>query len=286
VRKLRPFEYHRPRDLAEVLQILAAFGDRARVLAGGTDLLVAMKHRRARPDVVVDLKGVTALDGLTWTSGGGFRMGALWTVESTARSPEIAARLPLLRSAALAIGHPQVRVRATVAGNLCNGSPSADMAPSLLALGARVHIARAGATRVIALDQFYAGPFKTVLRRDEIVTAIEVPGIPARTGAMYAWMPKRNLVDESLVGVAAVVSLDERRRIQEARIGLGAVAPVPIRALMAEDVLRGQMPARALFREAGRLAANAAAPRHRAEYRRELTEVLLTRALEEVTAAI
>lgn len=284
MRKLRPFEYFRPDTLAEALEILDGYGARARVLAGGTDLLVAMKHGKKDASALVDIKRVAELSHFTWTASGGFRMGALWTVDATALSADIRTRLPMLRAAALAIGHPQVRARATVAGNLCNGSPSADMAPSLLALEARIHLARRGATRVVPLREFYLGPFRTVLEPQEIVTEIEVPAVAAHTGGVYHWLPKLTAVDESLVGVAAVVSIDAGRRIRDARIAMGSMAPVPVRAAAAEEFLRGQSIATAVFKEAARIAATSATPRRRAEYRQEMAALLLTRALGEAVA--
>ena len=285
MRKLRPFEYFKPTSLDEALQILTHYGDRARILAGGTDLLVDLKHRKSRsPDAVVDLKAIPSLNHFTWTEGNGFRAGALFTIAAVTRHPEIQERLDMLRTAALAIGHPQVRSRATVAGNLCNGSPAADMAPSLLALDARVTIKSATAERTVPLNTFYAAPFKTILNPGEIVTGIEAPPRPARTAGHYAWFPKANAVDETLVGAAAVVSLEDvsledGRVIRDVRIALGSMAPVPMRAHKAEEFLRGQKFEPLLVREAAQIAASEAAPRKRAEYRGEMAVLLLQRSL-------
>jgi carbon-monoxide dehydrogenase medium subunit len=281
VRKLRPFEYFRPRSLDEALDILCHYGASGRVMAGGTDLLVGLKHRKTpSPEAIVDLKGLrSSLDRFTWSVGGGFTIGALFTVAAVTRHPDIRAHLGMLRTAAFAIGHPQIRARATVVGNLCNGSPSADMAPSLLALDARVTIARVGGTRTIPLSAFYAGPFKTVLQPDEIVTELEVPPMPARTGGHYAWQSKANAVDETLVGAAAVVSLGDGGVIAEVRIGLGSMSPIPMRAFKAEALLRGQRVEPLLLREAAQTAAAETGPRRRAEYRQDTTVLLLQRSL-------
>lgn len=282
MRKLRPFEYFKPTSLDETLEILHHYGEAGRVLAGGTDLLVGLKHRKSpSPDAVVDLKGVASLDHFTWTEGNGFRAGALFTVAAVASNAEIHQRLPMLRTAALAIGHPQVRSRATMVGNLCNGSPAADMAPSLLALDARVTIASAGKVRTLPLSDFYLGPFQTVLKPGEIVTEIEVPPGPARSAGHYAWFPKANAVDETLVGAAAVVSLENGQVIHQVRIALGSMAPVPIRAHRAEEFLRGQKIEPALVREAAHIAAAETNPRRRAEYRGEMAVLLLQRSINE-----
>ena len=280
MRKLRPFEYFKPSLLNEALQILDHYGEAGCILAGGTDLLVGLKHRKSRsPDAVVDLKGIASLDHFTWTAGNGFRVGALFTVAAVTRDAEIHQRLGMLRTAALAIGHPQVRSRATVAGNLCNGSPAADMAPSLLALDARVKIARAGGERTVPLSEFYEGPFKTILKPGEIVIEIEAPARPARTAGHYAWFPKANAADETLAGAAAVVSLENGQVIREVRIALGSMAPVPMRAPKAEEFLRGQKMEPSLVREAARIAASETSPRRRAEYREEMAVLLLQRSL-------
>lgn len=244
-----------------------------------------MKRRRSAADALIDLKGVGSLDSLTRTDAGGWRIGALVTVDTVARSADIRASLPMLRIAALAIGHPQVRTRATVVGNLCNGSPSADMAPGLLALDARLRIARCGEVRTVPLTEFFAGPFKTILEPDEIVTGIELPPIAAHTAGHYAWMPKVTAVDETLVGAAAVVSIADGGYVCEARIALGSMGPVPSRAWKAEEFLSGRRADRRLFREAAAIAAADTQPRRRAEYRRELTRILLERSLTEALEA-
>ena len=282
MRKLRPFEYFKPESLDEALEILGHYGESARILAGGTDLLVSLKHRKGpSPDAVVDLKGIASLNHFTWTEGGGFRAGALFTVAAIARNAEIHERLEMLRTAALAIGHPQVRSRATVVGNLCNGSPAADMAPSLLALDARVKIARAGGERIVPLSDFYQGPFETIVNPDEIVTEIEAPARPARTAGHYAWFPKINAVDETLVGAAAVVSIADGRLIRDVRIALGSMAPMPMRAHKAEEFLLGQKIEPAVVREAANIAVSETSPRRRAEYRGQMAVVLLQRSLNE-----
>lgn len=279
MRRLRSFEYFKPATLDEALQLAREYAGRARLFAGGTDVLVAMKRRRPSPEALIDLKGVASLEGLTRTDAGGWRIGALVTVDAIARSAEVRASLPLLRFAALAIGHPQVRTRATVVGNLCNGSPSADMAPGLLALDARLRIARDGVARTVPLTGFYTGPFKTVLEPDEIVTDIELPPMAPHTAGHYAWMPKVTSVDETLVGAAAVVSITDGGYIRDARVALGSIGPMPARAWKAEEFLRGRRAEPRLFHEAAAMAAADTHPRRRAEYRRDMTRVLIERSL-------
>lgn len=285
MRRLRPFDYFKPETLEEALALARTYAGRARLLAGGTDVLVALKRRRPVPEVLIDLKGLGVLEGLTRTEAGDWRIGALVTIDTIARSAEVRASLTLLRTAALAIGHPQVRTRATVVGNLCNGSPSADLPPGLLALEARLRIAREGSERLVPLTEFYTGPFRTVLEPDEIVTAIELPPMGAHTAGSYAWMSKLTAVDETLVGAASVVSLAEDGYVRDARIALGSMGPVPARAWKAEEFLRNRRADVRVFREAAAIAAADTYPRHRAEYRRHLTRVLLERSLTDALKA-
>ena len=285
MRRLRPFDYFKPETLDEALALARTYAGRARLLAGGTDVLVALKRRRPVPEVLIDLKGLRALEGLTRTEAGDWRIGALVTIDAIARSAQVRASLTLLRTAALAIGHPQVRTRATVVGNVCNGSPSADLPPGLLALEARLRIAREGSERLVPLSEFYAGPFRTVLEPDEIVTAIELPPMGARTAGSYAWMSKLTAVDETLVGAASVVSLAEDGYVRDVRIALGSMGPVPARAWKAEEFLRNRRADVRVFREAAAIAAADTDPRRRAEYRRHMTRVLLERSLTDALKA-
>ncbi len=284
MRKLRGFEYLRPLSVAEATEMLRHYHERARVLAGGTDLLVSMKRGAKTPDVIVDIKHVRGLDHVTWSGVDGLRIGALFTVASAAAEPILQARFPLLVKGALAIGHPQVRNRATVVGNLCNASPSADLAPPLLALGARVHIAASGHDRVVPLERFFAGPFRTIVGPDELVTEVAVPPLAGRTGTEYVWMPKITAVDETLVGAAAVLALDDGRLLADVRLALGSIAPTPIRAWKAEAFLEGRRADDGVLREAARIAAADTAPRARGDYRRHLSALLVERALRQAVA--
>ena len=283
--RIRPFDYFKPGTLDEALALVRRYAGRARLLAGGTDVLVALKRRRPGPEALIDLKGIRALDGLARTAEGGWRIGALVTVDTIARDAGIRQALGLMRTAALAIGHPQVRTRATVVGNLCNGSPSADMAPGLLALDAQLTIARDGHTRTVPLAGFHVAPFKTILEPDEIVTGIDVPPLAARSAGAYAWLSKLTAIDETLVGAASVVSIADGGYIRDARVALGSVGPTPVRAWKAEEFLRSRRAEPKLFREAAALAAADTHPRRRAEYRREMTRVLLERSLTEALQA-
>lgn len=280
MRTLRSFEYFRPRSVEEAAELLHHYQDEARVLAGGTDLLVSMKRRAKRPAAVVDIKGLPGLTDLVWDDAAGLRIGALYTVGEMARQRgDAPPPLLLLAQGARAIGHPQIRNRATVAGNLCNASPSADMAPALLALGATLRIISRDRHRLVPLEEFFTSPFRTVLAPDELVTEITIPAGAVRTGADYAWLPKITAVDETLASAAAVVTLGDYGVLSGARIALGSVGPTPLRAWKAEAFLEGQRVEDSLLREAAQIAASETTPHSRAEYRRHLTGVLVERAL-------
>jgi carbon-monoxide dehydrogenase medium subunit len=278
VRRLPPFEYHDPTSVEEAVALLRHYGERASVLAGGTDLLVSLRRPTRRPAAVIDIKGIAALRRFQVDDGAGLAVGAAVTVETVRTSAAVEARWPLVAAGAAAIGHPAIRHRATVVGNLCNAAPSADLAPPLLALGARLRVAGAAGERVVPLDEFFVGPFRTRLAPDELVTGVEIPPLGPAAGGVYLWLPKRVAVDETLVGVAAVVRLDDGR-FRQVRLALGSVGPTPLRAWRAEQVLEGEGVGDAVIEEAGRVAAGEAMPRRRADYRRDMCQYLVRRAL-------
>jgi carbon-monoxide dehydrogenase medium subunit len=281
LRKLRAFDYLRPETVGEAVSILQDHPGKASLMAGGTDLLVFMKLCAKNPRYVIDIKGISALDFMNWASADGLRMGGLTTLQSLIRHPLIREHVPMLEQAAKAVGHPQIRTRATIAGNICTASPSGDMAPSLLALDARVKVASPEGERTVPIQKMYAGSFKTGLAPAEMVTEIHLPALPGRSAGSYRWRPKITAIDETLVGAAAVVTLVDGNVLKDVRIGLGSVAPTPIRAPKTEEFLRGKQAGNGLFEEAARIADGETRPRTRPEYRRELTRFLVAQALEE-----
>ena len=281
IRKLRKFDYLKPGTVAEVVTLLQDYQEKASLLAGGTDLLVFMKLGAKNPKYVIDLKGIPSLDTMSWGSSDGLRMGNLTTLQSILRHPVIREHLPMLEQATKAVGHPQIRSRATIAGNICTASPSGDLAPSLLALEARVKVASPAGERTIPIQEIFAGPFKTVLAPTDVVTEIYVPALPRRSAGSYRWQPKITAIDETLVGAAAVVTLVDGKVLKDVRIGLGSVAPTPIRAPRAEEFLRGKQGEDRLLGEAASIAAGETRPRTRADYRREMTKLLVEQALKE-----
>lgn len=286
-RRWPKFDYLKPRKLDEVLHLLQDHPDgTCKVYAGGTDVIPKMKKRLINlPDLLIDLKGVSNLGYIRYDDSVGLKMGALATVADVSHSDTVKQHFPLLAQAAGGIASPQIRNRATIAGNICNAVPSADSAPALLCLDSKLVCSSLNGNRAIEIGKFFSGPNRTVLKPDEILKEIQVPNLPEGSKGVYLKISTRSRMDLALVGVAAVLSF-ENGFIGDARIGLGAVAPVPMRAKKAEESLVGKRASEKTIDRAARLAAEEAEPitDHRAssEYRRMMVEVLVRRALLQV----
>lgn len=284
------FDVLQPKTMPEAIQMLDQHGSAAQPLAGGTDLLVALKLRHLRPRYLVNLKGIPGIRGIEWHAGQGASIGALTRIRDLVASPVIKERFPILRQAASALGSVQVRNLATIGGNLCNASPSADTAPALIALGAHVRIHGPAGERQVPIEAFFSGPGRTVLRPGELLTQIWIPQNPPRSGGSYVKHGARRSMDCAVVGVAAMIILhDSMARCREARIVLGAVAPTPVRAVSAEVVLRNKILSECLLRQAGEAAVQGTSPitdvRGSACYRQDLVRVLVVRAVRQAWEA-
>ena len=272
-----------PATLDDALTSLTTRG--AVPLAGATDLIPAMRAGEVAPRVLVNLKSIPALSGVTRRRGA-LRIGALTPVADVLRDALVAEGAPLLAEVARDFASPQIRSLATIGGNLCNAAPSADLALPLLVLDARVEIAGPGGASEMPIDEFFRGVNKTAVRRGEILTAIVIPKRPVRGGAAHAKLGVRRAMDLAFVGAAASLQLAaDKKKCRRARIALGAVAPIPMRARKAEAVLEGKTLANDLIDEAAAAAAAQSRPvtdlRASKEYRREMTEVLVRRVLRE-----
>jgi carbon-monoxide dehydrogenase medium subunit len=281
------FEYLRATSLKDACALLSARGQQGKVIAGGTDLLVKMKHRRLVPPYLIDIKGIAALDHLGYVKGEGLRIGALVTIESLKRSTPVRKQYPMLHQAAAYMATIAIRNRATVVGNICNGSPSAEMAPALIALGATARIVGPAGERSVPVEDFFTGPGRTVLEPDELVAELLIPEPPAGSGGVYEKYSLRRM-DVAMVGVAGLV-VPDGDVCGDIRIVLSAVAPTPIRATKAESVLRGQAPTEALIAEAARTAAEESRPitdiRGTVESRKNIVEVLTSQVIHQALKA-
>ncbi len=286
---MRRFEYHSPSTLSEAVALLDRFGEDARILAGGTDLLTALKERWEAPAHVIDLRCLAGLDEIAYDPASGLTIGARVTVREVETSPLIRRHYPALAYAASTLASIQIRNLATLAGNICRASPSADTPPILLALDASVSLCGPNGERTVPLDAFFTGPGRTVLARNEILTAIRIPPhLDCCFGAAYIKHSPRQAMDLAMVGVAAAVTM-ESGWITSARVALGAVAPTPRRSRRAEAALLGCRPTPQLLAQAGEAAAAECSPisdvRGSAEHRRNMVAVDTRRALEQAIAA-
>lgn len=280
---LPKFKYLAPKTISEVCSLLSEHRENAKVISGGTDLLVQMKERTLKPRYLVGLKKLSGLDRISFGEAKGLRIGGLSCIQSIVDSPVIREKFGFLADAAASIGTPQIRNMGTVGGNLCNAAPSADCAPPLIALDAKVVLESAKGTRTVSLQEFFTGPGKTVCRTDELLIEIRVTTPPAHTGGTYLKLFPRGSVDIAAVGVAVLISLREDGTCGEVRIVLGAVAPTAIRARKAESVVRGREINDGLIDEAAEKASEEARPisdiRSSASYRAEMVKVLTKRAM-------
>jgi carbon-monoxide dehydrogenase medium subunit len=280
IRRLPKFEYHAPASLPEALDLLSAFGGSARLLAGGTDLLLAMKRRTAAPSHIINLKGIEGLSGIK-VDAQGLTIGALTTIAEILRSEAVREVYTPLRDAAAVMASPQVRTLATIGGNLVSAVPSADTAPPLMVLSAQAHITGPAGERTCPVEGLFAGPSVCTIGAAEILTHITVPE-PKGKGA-YLKLMRRAALDLALVGAAAFVSLDAGGVCRSAKVALGAVAPTPIMATEAEGMLEGKVLTEGLAAEVGRVCGSVCRPitdvRSSLDYRCSMVEVLTRRAL-------
>jgi carbon-monoxide dehydrogenase medium subunit len=291
IRRLPTFEYHAPGSVAEALKLLKKYGTRARILAGGTDLLLAMKKRAVKPEHLINVKNIEALRGISYDEKKGLKIGALVTCAELEESSLIKEKAPALRDAAYVMASPQVKTLATIGGNLCSAVPSADTAPPLIAMGAEALLSGPKGERTMLVEKLFKGPAESRVTRNEILTHIQIPRQPERSCAAYLKLMRRAALDLALVGVAAYVCLEaDNRTCKEARIALGAVAPTPMRAPTAEKMLRGKDVSEALAEEAGKVAGTVCSPitdvRASLGYRCSMVEVLTKRAIMEAMGRI
>jgi carbon-monoxide dehydrogenase medium subunit len=264
--------------------MLQAAGPTARLLAGGTDLLIQQEIGRVRAETMVYLGRVEELRGIEFDAGRGLRVRAGVTLREIECHPAVREQYPALRRGAAEVGSVQIRNLATLAGNLCNASPSADTFPALLAYDAEVEIAGPDGARAVPVAEFWRGPGRTDLGPGEIVTAIRLPPPPAGLRSFYQKLAVRKAMDLAMVGVC-VTALPQDGNAARVRIALGAVAPVCFRPTAAEELVQGHGGVDRID-EAAAAAENACAPiddqRASAAYRREMVRVLTRRGLRAV----
>ncbi len=284
---MKEFEMYEPKRVEEACGLLAKYRGRARILAGGTDLLVELKRRQLNPAALINLKKIKGLDKIRFTKKEGLRIGAMVTWTQLLDSKPVSRHYPLLRKAAATLGSMQIRNTGTLAGNIAQASPAANGPLPLLVYEAQCVIQGTNGGRIIPVEKMFRGVRKNALRRGAGLTEICVPVPPAGAKGTYYKFALRRAMDLAVVGLGALVWA-RGGTFDEVRIALGSVAPKPFRAKNAEKMLRGNRIEDQLIREAGETAAAQCAPitdiRASKEYRIELVKELTYSAIKESLA--
>jgi len=278
---IHDFAYLKPGTLQEALSMLADHKDGCKIICGGQSLLVVMRQGMVVTDYLIDIKGLDELSYITYDEKEGLKIGATTTHRSIEKSELIKQKCPILVDVEKKVASIQIRNWGSIAGNLAHGDAQAgDLAPSLIALSAKVKLASSKGSRIMPLEEFYTGFFENAMSNEELMVEVQVPPVRPRTATAYT---KFNLIgnDQGIVGVASTVTVDQSGACQEARIVLGNAGVIPIRAKNAEQVLRGKKLGDKLLEEAGEAAAGEADPvsdiHASEEYRRHLIKVLTRR---------
>ncbi len=278
--RIPKFEYFRPSSIEEGCSLLYKHKTEAKILAGGTDLFVKMKKKQILPKTIISLNGIQKLNRILWDDQEGLKIGPLVTHEALVNHPIVKDKFDFLSEACFKVGTRQVRNMGTLVGNLCNASPSSDASAPLLVLETKLKLVHLYGERTIPLQEFFIGPFQTALDPQEIMVEVQIPKPVPYTAGSYQYIHKASSVGETLVGAAVLLTIDPKdSTCLEARIGLSSVAPTPIRAKVAERILKGKRMDAKIIREVAQVASDEIQPRSRPWYRREMTKVLVERAI-------
>ena len=301
---MKKFDYFKPKTLEEALRLLAQHGEKAKWIAGGTDVIVMIKQKAMAPDVLISLQGIPGLDRIQYN--GSLSLGPMVTHRAIEKSAVIRENFSALADAVDYLGSIQIRNVATLGGNLCTAAPSADTATPLLVLGTQVKIKSAKEERTLPIEEFFKGPGETALKTGEMVKELSIPKPLPNTGSAYYKLQRRLALDLPILGVSVLLSLDKDKvtcsdllctaspistilhkmeedeiLCRDVRIALGVAAPTPMRALKAEALLRGKTLSDELLEEAANTASQEAQPRDtlrgEAWYRRDMVRVLVKR---------
>ena len=277
------FDYLEPATLPDAFSLLEQYGDNARVIAGGTSLIIWMRQRLLMPKMVIGLGRIPEFDTITFDRQEGLRIGAGARHRDIELSPAVKQHYPLLHETFRKVAQPRIRNMGTIGGNLAGGDPLTDPGASLIALDAELTLASSHATRTVSVEDFFVDYYQTALEPGELLTEIRVPP-PQRPGWSHIKFTPRSVEDFATVGVAMTLRA-KAGSCEDVRLALNSVASTIIRAKRAEDVLRGQRLSDDLLREAGEIAASEVDPmddnRGSADYKRDLVKVLVRRAAEQ-----
>jgi len=281
---IHDFTYLKPETFQEALSMLADRKDECKIICGGQSLLIVMRQGLLVTDYLIDIKGLKELSYINYDEKEGFKIGAATTHRTIETSEMIEQKCPVLVAVEKRLASIQVRNWGTIGGNLAHGDSSGDLAPTLIALDAKIKLSSAKGSRTIPLEEFYTGLFETALNKDELVVEIQIPPLRAKTATAYK---KFNLIenDQAIVGVAAAVTIDQKGTCKDARVVLSNAGVTPIRAKNAEKVLIGKKLTDTLLVKAGEAASGDAGPvsdiHGSEEYRRHLVKVLTKRMVEQ-----
>ncbi|MFA6221099.1 MAG: xanthine dehydrogenase family protein subunit M [Desulfomonilaceae bacterium] len=281
---LPKFDYHEPTTLEEALRLLSELGGNARILAGGTDLLVRMKLKVEKPSHLISLRKIPGLDTIIPRENHGVTVGPFVTAADLSKNELISDRFAPVALAAGRLGAPGVRNRATLGGNIVNARPAADLPPALMVLDAVLKLKSASSEREILVGDFFVGPGESVIEPNELLVSVFMERPAPWSGGAYIKLGARKTLEISMVNVAVMLALQEPEGpIVDVKIALGAVAPTPVRALAAEEFLIGRQPSEQVFLEAGAIGVGMCQPitdhRGTMEYRCLMIETLTSRAL-------
>ncbi len=281
---LSHFEFYTPTSVEEAVALLEAKGDNAFIMAGGTDLLIKRRHQIIHPKVVVSLKNIQGLNRISFSQKKGLFIGATALLADACKHRSIKKFYPAIAKAASNTANVQIRNMGTIVGNLCNASPAADNAPTLLALDAELNIHGPNGKRSLLLEDFFVGPGLTALQPSEIVTAVVVPAPRPDSGAAYLHLSARGKIDCSAANAGVFLHL-KNKKIDKARLFIGACGPTPMRMRKAEKKLTGSKLTEKLAHQAGQLASRESKPisdlRADEDYRLKMVTVLAKRAIKE-----
>lgn len=287
---LNHFAYFAPITPGEALDLAARLGNKAKILAGGTDLLLMMKEKMIQPEYLVDINGVKEYRGISYEPGKGALIGAATKISEIERSYLIREKFFALHQAAGELGSVQVRTMATIGGNSCHASPAAETPPPLIALGAKVVVSSLAGDREMPLEEFILGNRKTALGEGEILSRFILPEPAPRSASRYMYIGLRDAMEIDTVNMAVNLVLeDDGRTVKNLKIVIGSVAPAPLVAVEAAGILAGREFNSELVEKAAEAASGEARPisdiRASAEYRREVVAVLVRRLLKDAFGA-
>jgi CO/xanthine dehydrogenase FAD-binding subunit len=278
------FDYKKVETLDEAVNLLAQYGDKAKIIAGGTDLTVQIKENIVAPDILIDAKGLAELNKIEF-SNNILKIGAGVTFSEIEESEIIKEKFYILWEAAGTVASVGVRSRATVAGNICSAVPSLDSAPALLVFDAKINVQNSKGKRTISIQDWFTGPKRTALENDEMLTSITIELPKEKTASCYKKLGRYKGEDLAQAGVGVLVSESKKYKVS-----FCAVGPVPVRASKIENYLNGKNLTDDVILEAQKLVEQEISPitdiRASKEYRTEMCKVMLERALQDATAVL